>query len=86
MSHNRPQLNETLLKTQFDAGIQTGVGRSRKHESADKHVSGEAMYIDDKPELPGLLHLCPLLSPHAHARITRLDVQPATQCQAWSVF
>ncbi|MBP2197776.1 xanthine dehydrogenase molybdopterin binding subunit [Pantoea cypripedii] len=76
MSHNRPQLNETLLKTQFDAGIQTGVGRSRKHESADKHVSGEAMYIDDKPELPGLLHLCPLLSPHAHARITRLDVQP----------
>ncbi|QGY29244.1 xanthine dehydrogenase molybdopterin binding subunit [Pantoea cypripedii] len=76
MSHNRPELNETLLKSQFDAGIQTGVGRSRKHESADKHVSGEAIYIDDKPELPGLLHLCPLLSPHAHARITRLDVQP----------
>ncbi|ERK17563.1 Xanthine dehydrogenase, molybdenum binding subunit [Pantoea sp. AS-PWVM4] len=76
MSHNRPQLNETLLKTQFDAGIQSGVGRSRKHESADKHVSGEAIYIDDKPDLPGLLHLCPLLSPHAHARITKLDVQP----------
>ncbi|MGK3137300.1 xanthine dehydrogenase molybdopterin binding subunit [Pantoea trifolii] len=76
MSHNRPELNETLLKTQFATGMQTGVGRSNKHESADKHVSGEALYIDDKPDLPGLLHLCPRLSEHAHARITKLDVQP----------
>ena len=33
-----------------------GVGRSKKHESADKHVSGEAVYIDDRPELRGQLH------------------------------
>lgn len=76
MSHNRPALSEDVIKAQFAAEIQSGVGRSNKHESAEKHVSGEAIYIDDKPELPGLLHLCPRLSEHAHARITRLDVQP----------
>ena len=76
MSHNRPVLSEDVIKAQFAAEIQSGVGRSNKHESAEKHVSGEAIYIDDKPELPGLLHLCPRLSEHAHARITRIDVQP----------
>ena len=76
MSHNRPELSETLLKSQFASEMKTGVGRSQKHESADKHVTGEAIYIDDRPDLPGLLHLCPRLSEHAHARITHIDVQP----------
>lgn len=76
MSHNRPELNEQVIKAQHAAAIQSGVGRSNKHESAEKHVSGEACFIDDKPELPGLLHLCPRLSEHAHARISRIDVQP----------
>lgn len=76
MSHNRPELNEQVIKAQHAAAIQSGVGRSNKHESAEKHVSGEARFIDDKPELPGLLHLCPRLSEHAHARITRIDVEP----------
>ena len=76
MSHNRPELNEQVIKAQHAAAIQSGVGRSNKHESAEKHVSGEARFIDDKPELPGLLHLCPRLSEHAHARITRIDAGP----------
>lgn len=76
MSHNRPELDSTVLKTQFSDGIPGGVGRSKTHESAANHVSGEAIYIDDKPDLPGLLHLCPRLSEHAHARIVKLDVQP----------
>ena len=76
MSHNRPELSEAVIKAQFAAELQSGVGRSNKHESAEKHVSGEAIYIDDKSELPGLLHLCPRLSEHAHAHITRLDIQP----------
>ncbi|MDU4127270.1 xanthine dehydrogenase molybdopterin binding subunit [Pantoea sp.] len=76
MSHNRPELNEQVIKAQHAAAIQSGIGRSNKHESAEKHVSGEARFIDDKPELPGLLHLCPRLSEHAHARITRIDVGP----------
>jgi xanthine dehydrogenase large subunit len=52
----------------------TPAGRSIAHDSASKHVSGEAMYIDDLPEPPGLLHAYIGLSPHAHAKITRLDV------------
>ncbi|WP_434744834.1 xanthine dehydrogenase molybdopterin binding subunit [Candidatus Pantoea rara] len=76
MSHNRPELNEAVIKAQYAAELQSGVGRSHRHESAEKHVSGEARFIDDKPELPGLLHLCPRLSEHAHARILGIDVQP----------
>ena len=76
MSHNRPALPESALPVLFASDMTTGVGRSQKHESAEKHVSGEAQYIDDKAEQPGLLHLCPRLSDHAHARITRVDLQP----------
>ncbi|MFV9686316.1 xanthine dehydrogenase molybdopterin binding subunit [Pantoea sp. Ep11b] len=76
MSHNRPELTEEVIKAQYAADLQSGVGRSNRHESAEKHVSGEARFIDDKPELPGLLHLCPRLSEHAHARILHIDVQP----------
>jgi xanthine dehydrogenase large subunit len=49
-------------------------GRPIAHDSAAKHVSGEAVYIDDMPEPPGLLHAYIFLSPHAHAKIIRLDV------------
>ena len=49
-------------------------GAAIAHDSATKHVSGAARYIDDLPEPPGLLHAFIHLSPHAHAKITRLDV------------
>jgi xanthine dehydrogenase large subunit len=44
------------------------------HDSAARHVSGEALYIDDIPEPPGLLHLHVGQSTKARARITRLDL------------
>ena len=44
------------------------------HDSAEKHVAGEALYIDDLPEPAGLLHIHVGQSAHAHARITRLDL------------
>jgi xanthine dehydrogenase large subunit len=50
------------------------VGRSTPHDSAPKHVSGRAIYIDDMPEPPGLLHAYLALSPHAHARIKSIDL------------
>lgn len=58
------------------AGLSSGVGKSMKHESADKHVSGEAVYIDDRLEFPNQLHLVPRLSDVAHAEILRIDVEP----------
>jgi xanthine dehydrogenase large subunit len=50
------------------------VGRPLPHESARGHVTGDAMYADDLcGRLPHLLHAWPVLAPHAHALVTRLD-------------
>jgi xanthine dehydrogenase large subunit len=46
---------------------------SYAHESAHLHVSGEATYVDDIPELAGTLHAALGLSQHAHALIKSLD-------------
>jgi xanthine dehydrogenase large subunit len=77
MSTNPVRLSEQALIEQFSREMSGAAGKSRKHESADKHVSGKAEYIDDKLTLPGMLYLCPVLSQHAHARITRIDT---TEC------
>ena len=50
------------------------VGRALPHESAHKHVSGEANYTDDLPEPRDLLYAYVGLSTQAHARIERLDL------------
>ncbi|MCH7555118.1 MAG: xanthine dehydrogenase molybdopterin binding subunit [Proteobacteria bacterium] len=47
-----------------------------RHDSAHKHVTGQAVYIDDLVEPAGLLHVYFGISAHAHARITRLDLEP----------
>jgi xanthine dehydrogenase large subunit len=56
--------------------ISGGAGQPRRHDSAWKHVSGEAGYIDDLPEPAGLLHVYLGISARAHARIARLDLDP----------
>ncbi|HKE30517.1 MAG TPA: molybdopterin cofactor-binding domain-containing protein, partial [Candidatus Angelobacter sp.] len=54
------------------------VGQAVPHESARGHVTGEALYTDDLlTRFPNLLHAWPVLAPHAHARLTKLDVTPA---------
>ncbi|MBW8723771.1 MAG: molybdopterin-dependent oxidoreductase, partial [Inquilinus limosus] len=54
--------------------IDGAVHDPRRHDSAHKHVSGEAVYIDDIPEPAGLLHVCLGLSEKAHARIRSVDL------------
>ena len=49
------------------------VGSSLRHDSARKHTTGEAVYADDMPEPPGLLHGAFVLSPVAHGRLLGLD-------------
>lgn len=44
------------------------------HDSAAKHVTGTAIYTDDIAEPRGLLHLQVGMSPVAHGRIRRLDL------------
>src|SRR5262245_32883972 len=56
------------------AVVKGGVRNAIAHDSAHKHVSGEAIYIDDIPEPPGTLQLYAGQSERAHARITRLDL------------
>lgn len=56
--------------------IDGAVHDPRRHDSAHKHVSGEAVYIDDIPEPAGLLHVCLGLSEKAHARIRSIDLAP----------
>ncbi len=51
------------------------IGVALPHESAELHVSGEAAYTDDLPELAGTLHVALGLSRHAHARIVSLDLE-----------
>jgi xanthine dehydrogenase large subunit len=61
--------------TNRDAGA---VHAAIPHDSAHKHVTGEALYTDDIPEPPGLLHAWILTSPRAHARIVSIDASKVT--------
>ncbi len=54
--------------------VRGGVASATEHDSARKHVSGEAVYIDDMPEPAGLVHLCLGLCDRAHARIVAADL------------
>ncbi len=44
-------------------------GRELPHESARLHVTGEAVYIDDIPEVRGTLYAALILSPVAHGEL-----------------
>jgi xanthine dehydrogenase large subunit len=56
--------------------IEGGVHQARRHDSAWKHVSGSATYIDDVAPPAGLLHVYLGLGAKAHARIRRVDLEP----------
>ena len=53
------------------------VHSARRHDSALKHASGQALYIDDMPEPPGTLHGALVLSPVASGRLAKLDLSAA---------
>ncbi len=56
------------------ATMPTAAGQGLPHESAHLHVSGQASYIDDLPELAGTLHAALGLSPVAHGKLLSVDV------------
>lgn len=56
------------------ARITGGVHADVRHDSAHKHVTGEAIYIDDMPEPAGTLHIGLGLSTVAHGTITAMDL------------
>ena len=54
--------------------IAGGVGAPIPHDSAHLHVSGEALYTDDIPEVRGTLHAALGISERAHARLKSVDL------------
>ena len=64
--HTAPDLKATHIKG--------GVAANQRHDSAHKHVTGTAVYIDDMPEPAGLLHGCLGLSGVTHGRIKKMDL------------
>ncbi|MDP3239166.1 MAG: molybdopterin-dependent oxidoreductase, partial [Reyranella sp.] len=51
---------------------------ARRHDSALKHVTGQALYIDDMPEPPGTLHAALVLSTVACGRLVKTDFSAAS--------
>src|SRR5471032_2026248 len=76
MSNHARQNTQAEMIALFQQNLTTGVGRSVKQDSADKHVSGEAVYIDDRLEFPNQLHVYARLSDRANARVIRVDTAP----------
>ena len=60
-----------------DAGATAARQAAPPHESARDHVRGSALYTDDQLPVRGMVHLWPVVAPHARARIVRLDASPA---------
>ena len=54
----------------------TVVRQPLAHDSAIKHVTGQAQYIDDLRVPAGTLHLAPGYAPIAAGRVTTLDLEP----------
>jgi CO/xanthine dehydrogenase Mo-binding subunit len=61
---------------QWPEGPLSVVGRPAPRQDGPLRVRGEARYTADI-KLPGMLHAAVLRSPHAHARVRRIDLSPA---------
>ena len=53
------------------------LGQPAVHDSALRHTTGEALYVDDIPVAGGCLHGMIVASPHAHAKILSRDATAA---------
>ena len=57
--------------------IRGAVHTNMRHDSAVKHVTGRAVYIDDMPVPPNCQETALVLSPYASARIVSIDTSEA---------
>ncbi|WP_312912942.1 xanthine dehydrogenase molybdopterin binding subunit [Stutzerimonas nitrititolerans] len=76
---HKPTKSQEEITALFKQDLVTGVGKSVKHDSAPKHVTGEAVYVDDRLEFPNQLHVYARMSDRAHARILSIDTSPCYQ-------
>ena len=52
------------------------IGRDRRRKEDQRLITGRTRWTDNIT-LPGMLHLAMVRSPHAHAKITSIDVEAA---------
>src|SRR5215831_10342677 len=67
-----------VMTAQTEAPQAPELGRARLRKEDARLVTGQTNWTDNII-LPGMLHMAFLRSPHAHARITSVDVSPARQ-------
>ncbi|WP_192034534.1 xanthine dehydrogenase molybdopterin binding subunit [Halomonas sp. YLGW01] len=66
----------TAVDTKSVSAKRVDAKAAQQHESAIKHVTGRAAYIDDLPAPANALHVAIGISPVAHGRLRRLDLDP----------
>jgi xanthine dehydrogenase large subunit len=62
-----------------ESGPRQAAGSALPHESALAHVTGNATYVDDIPEVKGMLYAAPILSTVAHGKLLGVDSSAARQ-------
>ena len=72
--HDHIQGSGPLARHTVDSSGQRQAGSASFHESAEKHVTGKAAYIDDLALPADALHVALGLSPVAHGTLTQLDL------------
>ncbi len=70
-------MNEMVITREQREARLEGMGCKRKRVEDIRFTQGRGNYVDDI-KLPGMLHGDFVRSPHAHARITRIDTSKAT--------
>ncbi len=63
--------------TRRTAPADDDASRALEHESAIGHVTGGALYVDDVAARRDMLHIWPVCSPHARARVVSIDARDA---------
>src|SRR5207249_4834497 len=74
----RKQRDQSLSRLAVAAATKS-MSRALPHESAHKHVTGEAIYTDDQTSTKRMLEVWPVCSPHARARILTRDATTALE-------
>ncbi len=57
--------------------VENWLGRAVPRFEDEALMTGNARFIDDLSPVPGIRHVAILRSPHAHARIGKIDMEPA---------
>ncbi len=59
------------------SGLKSALQKTTPHKSGHKHVTGDAIYVDDQASKTKTLEVWPVCSPHARARILKRDASIA---------